>query len=268
MSNHAPLCPPIDPARLGQVAQARVLYADTDKMGITYHASYLRYMELGRVEFIRNSGMPYSQMERQGLALPLTDVAVRYKSPARYDDKMTIYVGLSLLTKIRVHFDYRFVVAAGDRAGLDEDVDSVTDHLVGRPPDPLDEAVLGCWALAAPGHDVDAGACRGQGVGPGPLDRPLELVAALGLGGQAPVTGGQIARRCVQQDQGDSCAMESVGDLGGRCVVGELTFHPLEPPGGSLIDAFEERVLAEHGADVGCEPRHRQTLAVRWPRSR
>ena len=128
MSTHAPLCPPIDLDRLEPVAQARVLYADTDKMGITYHASYLRYMELGRVEFIRNSGMPYARMEEQGLALPLTDVAVRYRSPARYDDKMTVYVGLSLLTRIRVHFDYRFVVAAGDREGLTQDVEILTAH--------------------------------------------------------------------------------------------------------------------------------------------
>jgi acyl-CoA thioester hydrolase len=119
MNPRTPLCPPVDPARLRAVAQARVLYADTDKMGIVYHASYLRYMELGRVEFIRASGMPYTEMEKLGLALPLTDVAVQYLAPARYDDLLSIEVGLSLLTRVRVHFDYRFVVH--DRRGQQEE---------------------------------------------------------------------------------------------------------------------------------------------------
>jgi acyl-CoA thioester hydrolase len=105
-----PLCPPVQVEHLREVASARVLYADTDKLGIVYHASYLRYMELGRVEFIRGCGMPYTRMEALGLALPLTDVAVRYVTPARYDQRMTIAVGVSRLSWVRVHFDYRFAV--------------------------------------------------------------------------------------------------------------------------------------------------------------
>ena len=108
------------------MARARVLYADTDKMGIVYHASYLRYMELGRVELIRGAGLPYTVMESQGLGLPLTEINVRYRSPAQYDDQMTINVGLALVTRVRVHFEYRIVVAAGDRDGLTEDVEILT----------------------------------------------------------------------------------------------------------------------------------------------
>ncbi len=121
----AKLCPPII-ERLRPVARVRVLYADTDKMGIAYHAAYLRYMELGRVELIRGAGLPYTAMESQGLALPLTDIAVRYSSPALYDDRMTIHIGLSLVTLVRVHFDYRIVVAAGDREDLAHDVEILT----------------------------------------------------------------------------------------------------------------------------------------------
>jgi acyl-CoA thioester hydrolase len=125
MTGHR-LCPPVDIGRLRPVARVRVLYADTDKMGIAYHASYLRYMELGRVELIRGAGLPYTTMEAQGLALPLTDIAVRYTSPALYDDRMTINIGLSLVTSVRVHFDYRIVVVAGDRGGATEDVEILT----------------------------------------------------------------------------------------------------------------------------------------------
>ncbi len=119
----APLCPPIEPSRLRPVATARVLYADTDKMGIAYHAAYFRYLELARVELIRAAGIPYTELEDAGLALPLSETSVRYHAPALYDDLMTIEIGLTLLTRVRVHFEYRVRVLAGDRRGLEEDLD-------------------------------------------------------------------------------------------------------------------------------------------------
>jgi acyl-CoA thioester hydrolase len=97
-------------ASLTCVARVRVLYADTDKMGIVYHASYLRYLELARVELLRGAGLPYTRMEAAGLALPLTDLTVSYRFPARYDDLMAIHVGLSRATRVRVAFDYRITI--------------------------------------------------------------------------------------------------------------------------------------------------------------
>ncbi len=118
-----PICPPVDPAGLRPLVTARVLYADTDKMGIAYHAAYFRYLELARVELIRGAGVPYTELEDAGLALPLSDAGVRYLAPALYDDLMTIEIGLSLVTRVRVHFDYRVRVLAGDRRGLEHDLD-------------------------------------------------------------------------------------------------------------------------------------------------
>ena len=123
MAKPAPLCPDIDPTPLRAVATARVLYADTDKMGIVYHGSYLRYLEMARVEFIRSVGVPYSELEDVGLALPLSELAVRYQAPALYDDRMTLEVGLSMVTPVRVHFEYRVRVRAGDRRDLQQDLD-------------------------------------------------------------------------------------------------------------------------------------------------
>lgn len=116
-----PLLPTIDVSTLQPVCRVRVLYADTDKFGIVYHASYLRYLELARVELIRASGLPYTELEAVGLGLPLTEMAVQYRAPALYDDQMTIKIGVSLLTRVRMFFDYEVVVAPGDRAGLDEE---------------------------------------------------------------------------------------------------------------------------------------------------
>ncbi|MCR9160889.1 MAG: acyl-CoA thioesterase [Nannocystaceae bacterium] len=122
MPRVAPLCP-APSSRLQAVAAVRVLYADTDKMGIVYHGSYLRYLEMARVECIRQAGVPYTELEDEGLALPVSDLAVRYHAPALYDDRMTLEVGLSMVTPARVHFDYRIVVLAGDRRGLSADLD-------------------------------------------------------------------------------------------------------------------------------------------------
>lgn len=103
--------------------QFRVLYADTDKMGIAYHGAFFRYMEMARVELLRAVGLPYTEMEKLGLGLPLSDTAVRFRRPAHYDDLVTIHAGLVLASRVRVHFQYRFEVAAGDRADAHEAIE-------------------------------------------------------------------------------------------------------------------------------------------------
>lgn len=109
--------PTIDESVLGRVAQARILYADTDKMGIVYHAAYFRYLELARVELIRAAGLPYTMMEAEGLALPLVELGVSFTSPGLYDDYISVHAGLSMVTRVRVAFQYRVLVEPGDRAG-------------------------------------------------------------------------------------------------------------------------------------------------------
>lgn len=115
----APFLAPPDRATMRVAHQARVLFADTDQMGVVYHASYLRYLEAARVELLRTAGMSVPAFEPLGLGLPLTEVAVRYRAFARYDDRMSVYCGISALSSVRVHFDYVITVEPGDRAGLE-----------------------------------------------------------------------------------------------------------------------------------------------------
>ena len=70
-------------------------YADTDAMGIVYHTNYIKYFEVGRTEYLREIGYPYSRLEEEGIRLPVAAVRCEYKSPARYDDILTVntYVG-------------------------------------------------------------------------------------------------------------------------------------------------------------------------------
>jgi acyl-CoA thioester hydrolase len=103
--------------------QARVLFADTDQMGVVYHASYLRYLELARVELVRAAGLSVPTFEPLGLALPLTEIAVRYRAFAKYDDLMSVWCGISLLSAARLHFDYVITVEPGHRVGHDARVE-------------------------------------------------------------------------------------------------------------------------------------------------
>ncbi|WP_446007750.1 acyl-CoA thioesterase [Candidatus Electrothrix sp.] len=87
--------------------QYRVIYGDTDSGGIMYHANYLRLMEIGRTEMLRSWAIPYSEMEKQGLILPVTESYLRYKAPARYDDLVTIATSLAELKHVSCRFHYR-----------------------------------------------------------------------------------------------------------------------------------------------------------------
>ena len=100
---------------LFDAARIRVIYGDTDRMGVVYHGTYLRYLEHARVEFMRDRGAVYVEMERAGMGLPVTDLAVTYLAPARYDDVVTVEVGVTKLGYARIHFAYRLVVRPEDR---------------------------------------------------------------------------------------------------------------------------------------------------------
>jgi len=62
----------------------RVRYAETDQMGVVYYANYLVWMEVGRVEFCRSSGIPYKEIEADGFLLAVLEVNCQYAAPARY----------------------------------------------------------------------------------------------------------------------------------------------------------------------------------------
>jgi acyl-CoA thioester hydrolase len=90
--------------------QLRVIYGDTDQMGVVYYANYLRYFEAGRNEFIRAKGMRYRDFEeRYALQLPVAEVEVRYQRPARYDDLLRLEVSLEELRRVSATFGYRLL---------------------------------------------------------------------------------------------------------------------------------------------------------------
>ena len=88
-------------------ATYRVIYGDTDQMGVVYYANYLRLFEIGRNEWIRASGMPYGRFEEQGMMLPVADVACKYLRSACYDDTLDIDCWSQSLGRASIGFGYR-----------------------------------------------------------------------------------------------------------------------------------------------------------------
>ena len=93
--------------------QIRVRYAETDRMGLLHHSHYLVYFEQARTELLRAVGGNYKELEDQGVLLVLTRAEVRYKSPAYYDDVLTIRTTVVRTTPVRLEHKYEVFGPAG-----------------------------------------------------------------------------------------------------------------------------------------------------------
>ena len=91
----------------------RVRYAETDQMGVVYHANHFIWFEIGRVELMRQLGFAYRDAEEQdGLFIAVVDARCRYKAPAHYDDEIIVRTRLKNVRESVVHFGYELVRAA------------------------------------------------------------------------------------------------------------------------------------------------------------
>ncbi|HUL02409.1 MAG TPA: thioesterase family protein [Gemmatimonadales bacterium] len=84
----------------------RVNYSETDQMGVVYHANYLVWFDRARTELMRDTGLTYRELEQQGVYLAVSEVRVRYRAPARYDDLVRIRCWVRELASRRVTFGY------------------------------------------------------------------------------------------------------------------------------------------------------------------
>jgi len=93
----------------------RVNYSETDQMGLVYHGNYVVWLDMARTEHLRHTGITYKEMEAQGVYLAVTDVRIRFRRPARYDDLVRVRCWVRDLASRRVTFGY-----AVERAATDE----------------------------------------------------------------------------------------------------------------------------------------------------
>lgn len=110
----------------------RVRYAETDKMGVVYHAHYVVWFEVGRTEYCRAAGLPYRAMEEAGLLILVTAVECRYRQPARYDDALTVRASMTQLGGRGCAFAYE-IVRNGEEVLCDGSTRHVFADLSGRP---------------------------------------------------------------------------------------------------------------------------------------
>ncbi len=88
------------------VAEQRVRYGDTDTMGVVYYANYLRYFEAARVEYLRELGHDYRQMEAGGIVVAVIEAVCRYHVPARFDDLIALHCGVTDMRRASFAFEY------------------------------------------------------------------------------------------------------------------------------------------------------------------
>lgn len=86
--------------------QIRVPYVDVDRMEFVYHSHYIEYFDMARTEMIRSLGLTNLQMEEEGVALPVVDIQIKFKKPARYDDVLTIRTQVLEMPGATITFHY------------------------------------------------------------------------------------------------------------------------------------------------------------------
>ncbi|HZX96009.1 MAG TPA: thioesterase family protein [Myxococcales bacterium] len=96
--------------------RVRVIYGDTDQMGVVYYANYLRFFEGARAHYIRGLGMSYGEIESRGILLPVYEATVNYLKSARYDDLVRVDLSQTH-TRVKIRFEYK-VHREGDNAVL------------------------------------------------------------------------------------------------------------------------------------------------------
>ena len=85
----------------------RVQYSETDQMQYVHHSNYAKYFETARIEWLRDSGISYKDMEAQGIMLPVVSLITEFKNPAKYDDLLTIKTAIKQIPTAKIVFTYK-----------------------------------------------------------------------------------------------------------------------------------------------------------------
>lgn len=111
----------------------RVRYAETDKMGVVYYAHYFVWFEIGRTDWLRETGWTYCEMEAEGLLLPVIESHCEYRLAARYDDQIAVTTQARLISPVRLAFDYALTRQADGVPIASGYTVHVTTDAAGRP---------------------------------------------------------------------------------------------------------------------------------------
>ena len=96
-------------------AKYKVNFFDTDLMGVVHHSNYIRWFEIGRVEYLRSIGINLNEMMADGILFPITNIDAQYHSPAHFDDILEIETTATALTKVKMEFEYKIFREGEDK---------------------------------------------------------------------------------------------------------------------------------------------------------
>lgn len=112
----------------------RVRYADTDAMKFVYYGKYFEYFEQGRSELLRSIGMPYTEIEKQGILIAVVEAYAKYKRAARYDDLLVVETMMTEMPVARIRLQYRIMLEGEPEAIVEGyTVHSFLSESTGRP---------------------------------------------------------------------------------------------------------------------------------------
>ncbi len=111
----------------------RIRYAETDQMGVVYHGNYAQYLEMGRVEWLRDLGITYKSMEESGTILPVIFLQIDYKKSAKYDDLITVETKLKKIPLVKIEFDYKIYNETRELLAEANTILAFIDKVTGKP---------------------------------------------------------------------------------------------------------------------------------------
>lgn len=91
---------------MANTTSIRVRYKETDQMGVVYHGNYFTWFDIGRTEFFRNLAFAWSDLEKEGILLPVIEANCKYIKSAKYDDEIIINTNLVRIKGVRLEFRY------------------------------------------------------------------------------------------------------------------------------------------------------------------
>ena len=109
-----------------------VQYYETDKMSITHHSNYIRWMEEARISFLSEIGWDFAKLEKMGIVSPVLNVTCDYKKSTTFSDKVTIHVSVERFSGVKLQLAYKMENEAGDVVCRASSVHAFLD-IEGRP---------------------------------------------------------------------------------------------------------------------------------------
>ena len=91
---------------ISQSTSFRIRYGETDQMGVVYHGNYAQFFEMGRIDWLRNLGISYKNMEQNNVMLPVISLQCNFKKSAEFDDEITVKTTLKKIPTVKIEFEY------------------------------------------------------------------------------------------------------------------------------------------------------------------